>query len=192
MRLAYSDSTANETQLEDQSCNHSSNHSHNMSAQRTASFCIPAGSNVSASLLASATLLHRNSSSAAGEQPAVVSLLRRSATAVVELRAQNRAESSQNKSVRLCLGRKGKPSPHVRVNPTWQPPTSPRPVGSPGHNGEAIFLTGAHGAGQNISTLIKDFSSPSSVPFCSLKCLYRQSLPEPYVLYFIYCGDSEH
>ncbi|XP_044033057.1 polycystic kidney disease 1 like 1 [Siniperca chuatsi] len=86
-------------------------------------FSVTAGSNVTVSLLVNATLLHKNSSYTTGEEATVVLLFDHNGTVVVELRAENRV-SSQNKSLRVCIDRNRKPSPQVRDNPTWQPPTS--------------------------------------------------------------------
>lgn len=99
-------------------------------------FSVTAGSNVTVSLLVNATLLFRNSSYAAGGEAAMVLLFNRTGTVVVELRAEN-GVSSQSKSVRVCVERNRKPQ--VKVNLTWQPPTSP--VHSLVNNGEEVFLT---------------------------------------------------
>ncbi|KAM6908104.1 polycystin-1-like protein 1 [Lycodopsis pacificus] len=91
------------------------------------SFRITAGSNVTVSLLVNATLLYRNSSYATGEEAMVVLHFDHTGIVVVELQAENQV-SSQNKSVRMCVKGNRKQSPQVRVNPTWQPPTSQSPV----------------------------------------------------------------
>ncbi|XP_073344382.1 polycystin-1-like protein 1 [Pagrus major] len=96
-------------------------------------FSVTAGSNVTLSLLVNAALLYRNSSYTTGEEATVVLLFNHTETVVVELRAENRV-SSQKKSERLCVKGNRKPSPQVRVNPTWQPPTSQSPVHSPADN----------------------------------------------------------
>ncbi len=106
-------------------------------------FSITAGSNVTVSLLVNATLLYRNSSYTTGEETMVVLLFDHTGTVVVELRAENRV-SSQNESVRLCVEGNRKPSPHVRVNPTWQPPASQSPVHRLADDGEDVFLTNTH------------------------------------------------
>lgn len=92
------------------------------------------------SLLVNATLLYRNSSYTTGEEVTVVLFFKHTGTAVVELRAENQV-SSQNKSLRVCVEGNREPSPQVRVNPTWQPPTSQSPVHSLVDNGEEVFLT---------------------------------------------------
>ncbi|XP_050922890.1 LOW QUALITY PROTEIN: polycystic kidney disease 1 like 1 [Lates calcarifer] len=97
--------------------------------KHSASFSVSAGSNMTLSLLVNATLLYRNSSYATGEEAAVVLLLNHTGTVAVELRAENRV-SSQKKSVRVCVKGNRKPSPQVRVNPNWQPPTSQSPAHS--------------------------------------------------------------
>uniref|UniRef100_A0AAQ4P3R6 Polycystic kidney disease 1b n=1 Tax=Gasterosteus aculeatus aculeatus TaxID=481459 RepID=A0AAQ4P3R6_GASAC len=91
------------------------------------SFSVTAGSNVTVSLLVNTTLLHRNSSYAAGEETTVVSLFDQAGTVVVELRAENRV-SSQNRSVKVRVEGNRKLSPEVMVNPTWRPPCSQSPV----------------------------------------------------------------
>lgn len=120
------------------------------------SFSVTAGSNLTVSLLVNATLLYRNSNYTTGEEATVVLLFDHTGTVVVELRAEN-GVSSQNKSVRACVEGNRKPLPQVRVNPTWQPPTSKSPVHSPADNGEVVFLTNTRWAVQNIWTLIKHF-----------------------------------
>lgn len=50
-------------------------------------------------------------------------------------------ESSQNKSLRVCVEGNREPSPRVRVNPTWQLPTSQSPVHSLVDNGKEVILT---------------------------------------------------
>lgn len=107
--------------------------------EHSVSFRVAAGSNVTVSLLVNATPLYRNSSYATGEEATVVLFFKHTGTAVVELRAENRV-SSQNKSVRVCVEGNREPSPQVRVNPTWQPPTSQSPVHSLADNGEEVFL----------------------------------------------------
>ncbi|KAM9337218.1 polycystin-1-like protein 1 [Symphorus nematophorus] len=101
-------------------------------------FSVTAGSNVTVSLLVNAKLVYRNSSYTTGEEAAVVLLLNRTGTVVVELRAENRV-SSQNKSVRVCVEGNRKPSPQVRVNSTWQPPSSRSPVHSLADIGKEIY-----------------------------------------------------
>ncbi|XP_078019104.1 polycystin-1-like protein 1 [Epinephelus lanceolatus] len=92
-------------------------------------FSVAAGSNVTVSLLVNATLLYRNSSYTTGEEATAALLFDHTGTVAVELRAENRV-SSQNKSVRVCVEGNRKPSPQVRVSPTWQLPASQ----SPAHN----------------------------------------------------------
>ncbi|XP_045922035.1 polycystic kidney disease 1 like 1 [Micropterus dolomieu] len=92
-------------------------------------FSVTAGSNVTVSLLANATLLYRNSSYTTGEEATVVLLLNHTRTVAVELRAENQV-SSQNKSLRVCFDRNRMLLPQVRANATWQPPTSQSPVHS--------------------------------------------------------------
>lgn len=87
-------------------------------------FSIAAGSDVTASLLVNTTLLYRHCSYAIGEEILVVLLFNHTGTVAVELQAKNRV-SSQNKSVRVCVEGNRKPPPQVKVNPNWQPPTSP-------------------------------------------------------------------
>ncbi|XP_059183422.1 polycystin-1-like protein 1 [Centropristis striata] len=69
----------------------------------------------------------KNSSYSIGDEAAVVLFFDHIGTVVVELQAENQV-SSQNKSVRVCVKGNRKPSPHVRLNPVWQPPTSQSPV----------------------------------------------------------------
>ncbi|KAK9527852.1 hypothetical protein VZT92_014377 [Zoarces viviparus] len=69
----------------------------------------------------------KNSSYATGEEAMVVLHFDHTGIVVVELQAENQV-SSQNKSVRVCVKGNRKQSPQVRVNPTWQPPTSQSPV----------------------------------------------------------------
>lgn len=102
-------------------------------------FSVTAGSNVTVSLLANATLLYRNSSYTTGEEATVVLLLNHTRTVAVELRAENQV-SSQNKSLRVCFDRNRMSLPQVRANATWQPPTSQSPVHSLADNGEEVFL----------------------------------------------------
>lgn len=106
-------------------------------------FSIAAGSNVTVSLLVNTTLLYRSCSYATGEESVVVLLFNHTGTVAVELRAENRV-SSQNKSVRVCVKRNRKPSPQVKVNPNWQPPTSP--VDNLAETGKEVFLTDSHWA----------------------------------------------
>lgn len=106
-------------------------------------FSVTAGSNVTLSLLVNAALLYRNSSYTTGEQATVVLLCNHTETVVVELRAENRV-SSQKKSLRLCVKGNRKPSPQVRVNPMWQPPTSQSPVHSPADRGEGFLTPAEH------------------------------------------------
>lgn len=87
-------------------------------------FSIAAGSDVTASLLVNTTLLYRHCSYAIAEEILVVLLFNHTGTVAVELQAKNRV-SSQNKSVRVCVEGNRKPPPQVKVNPNWQPPTSP-------------------------------------------------------------------
>ncbi|KAM8731306.1 polycystin-1-like protein 1 isoform 4-T4 [Acanthopagrus schlegelii] len=101
--------------------------------KHTVLFSATAGSNMTLSLLVNAALLYRNSSYTTGEQATVVLHVNHTETVVVELRAENRV-SSQKKSLRLCVEGNRKPSPQVRVNPTWQPPTSQSPVHSSADN----------------------------------------------------------
>lgn len=49
--------------------------------------------------------------------------------------------SSQNKSLRVCVEGNREPSPQVRVNPTWQPPTSQSPVHNLVDSGKEVILT---------------------------------------------------
>ena len=123
--------------------------------KHTVLFSATAGSNMTLSLLVNAALLYRNSSYTTGEQATVVLHVNHTETVVVELRAENRV-SSQKKSLRLCVEGNRKPSPQVRVNPTWQPPTSQSPVHSSADNGEEGFLTPL-----SIGTLIKHFRKKS-------------------------------
>lgn len=111
--------------------------------KHSVSFSVTAGSNVTMSLLVNATLLYRNSSYTTGVQATAVLLFDHTGTVVVELRAENRV-SSQNKSVRVCVDGNRKPSPQVRVNPMWQPPTSQSPVHNLADNGEEGFLINTH------------------------------------------------
>ncbi|KAA8580858.1 hypothetical protein FQN60_013816 [Etheostoma spectabile] len=90
-------------------------------------FSVTAGSNVTVSLLVNATLAYRNSSYTTGEEATAVWLFNHTGTVVVELRAENQV-SSQNKSVRVCIEKNRKETPHVRINQTWQPPTRQSPV----------------------------------------------------------------
>uniref|UniRef100_A0AAQ6IQD0 Polycystic kidney disease 1b n=2 Tax=Anabas testudineus TaxID=64144 RepID=A0AAQ6IQD0_ANATE len=87
-------------------------------------FSIAAGTNMSVSLLVNTVLQYKNCSYATGEESAVVLLFNHTGTFAVELRAENRV-SSQNKSVRVCVEGNRKPSPQVKVNPNWQPASSP-------------------------------------------------------------------
>lgn len=107
------------------------------------SFSVTAGSNVTVSLLVNTTLLHRNSSYAAGEETTVVSLFDQAGTVVVELRAENRV-SSQNRSVKVRVEGNRKLSPEVMVNPTWRPPSSQSPVHNLDDKGEKMFLMNNH------------------------------------------------
>ncbi len=102
------------------------------------SFSVTAGSNVTVSLLVNATLWYRNSSYTTGDKATVVLLFNHTGAVVVELRAENRV-SSQNESARVCVEGNRKPSPQVRVNPTWKPPTRHSPVHSLADNGEEVF-----------------------------------------------------
>lgn len=106
--------------------------------KHSVSFSVTAGSNVTVSLLVNATLLYRNSNYAAEEEATVALFFDHTGTVVVELRAENRV-SSQNKSATMCVEGKRKPSP--QVNPTWQPPTSRRPVRNLADNGKEITDT---------------------------------------------------
>lgn len=106
-------------------------------------FSVTAGSNVTVSLLVNATLLYRNSSYTTGEEATAVLLFDHTGTVVVELRAENQV-SSRNKSARVCVERNRKPTPQVRVNPTWQPPTSQSPVHNLADNGEKVLLINTH------------------------------------------------
>lgn len=101
-------------------------------------FSIAVGSNVTVSLLVNTTLLYRSCSYATGEESMVVLLFNHTGTVAVKLRAENRV-SSQNKSVRVCVERNRKPSPQVKVNPNWQPPTSS--VDNLADAGKEVFLT---------------------------------------------------
>lgn len=111
--------------------------------KHSVSFSVTAGSNVTVSLLVNATVLYRNSSHTTGEEATVILLFDHAGVVVVELRAENRV-SSQNKSVRVSVEGNRKPSPQVRANPTWQPPTSQSPVHSLADNGEEVSRINTH------------------------------------------------
>lgn len=104
-------------------------------------FSIAAGSNVTVSLLVNTTILYRNCSYAKREEAVVVLLFNHTGTAAVELQAENRV-SSQNKSMRVCVEGNRKPSPQVKVNPNWQPPT--RAFLNLADTGKEVFLTDTH------------------------------------------------
>lgn len=101
-------------------------------------FSIAAGTNMSVSLLVNTVLQYKNCSYATGEESAVVLLFNHTGTFAVELRAENRV-SSQNKSVRVCVEGNRKPSPQVKVNPNWQPASSP--VDNLADTGKEVLLT---------------------------------------------------
>lgn len=104
------------------------------------SFRTAAGPNVTVSLLVNATLLYRVSSHTTGEEATAVLLSNHTGMVAAELRDENQV-SFQNKSLRMCVEGSREPSAQVRVNPTWQPPTSHSPVHSRADNGEEVPLT---------------------------------------------------
>lgn len=108
--------------------------------ERRVSFRTAAGPSMNVSLLVNATLLYRVSSHTTGEEATAALLSNHSGTVAAGLRAENQV-SFQNKSPRMCVEGSREPSAQVRVNQTWQPPTSHSPAHGRADNGEEVPLT---------------------------------------------------
>nr|XP_046227980.1 uncharacterized protein LOC124049909 [Scatophagus argus] len=107
------------------------------------SFSVTSGSNVTVSVLVNETLLYRDSSYTTGNEGTALLIFNHTGAVAVQLRAENRV-SSENKSVKVRIERKRKPSSEISVKPTWQPHTSETPVHSLADGGEDVYLTPKH------------------------------------------------